>query len=244
MNHTEPWHSGHFHRNCVYDWMHTDSKESYNRMMQDPVHQKYFEQQGWTQPGVIQYRINSNGFRGNELQPGGIMALGCSFTFGSGLPESVIWPNLMAQQLNTHVNNLSWPGTAIDTAFRLCEYWIPVLKPMLVCLLAPPKNRLELIMGSGSVKAEVFMPMSEIKDSQHDLFLKNWFTSDENARLNQRRNCLAIEAMCKQYNVPLIIKYADQEMSRSREELEYARDYMHAGPLGHRLLVKKMLDEY
>lgn len=240
----EPWHSGQNHCNRVYDWMHTDNQDNFQRMMQDPVHQEYFERQGWMQPGAIQYRINSNGFRGNELQCGGIMALGCSFTFGSGLPESVIWPTLMAQQLNTHVNNLACPGTAVDTAFRLAEYWISVLKPTLVCLLAPPRNRLELMMASGDTPAEVFMPMSEIKGSQHDSFLKHWFSKDQNAQLNQRRNCLAIKAMCNQHSVPLIIKYADQEMSRSREELEYARDYMHAGPLGHRLLVKKMLDEY
>jgi hypothetical protein len=91
---------------------------------------------------------------------------------------------------------------------------------------------------------DVFMPMSEIPGASHDVFLKNWFSADDNAKINQRKNCLAIEALCHRYRIPCIIKHADQEMTRSREELEYARDYMHAGPLGHRLLAEKILNEY
>lgn len=239
---TAPWHQGQQHANQVYDWMHTDNQDTYARMMQDPVHRAYFERQGWHQAGSIQYRINSQGFRGSEFKPGGVLALGCSFTFGSGLPEHVLWPNLVAVHLNTHVNNLAWPGTAADTAFRLAEYWIPQLQPQLVCFLTPPRSRIELLTSDTS--ADVFMPSNEIPGAGHDYYLKHWFLIDQNAQLNQRRNCLAIESLCHKHQIPVIIKHADQEMSRSREELEYARDYMHAGPLGHRLLAEKILNEY
>jgi hypothetical protein len=86
--------------------------------------------------------------------------------------------------------------------------------------------------------------MDQVPGVGQDQYLKQWFMADQNAVINQRRNCWAIQAICNKYQIPCIIKHADQEMSRSREELEYARDYMHAGPLGHRLLAEKMLNEY
>lgn len=239
---TAPWHAGLEYCNGVYDWLHTDNEANFLRMMQDQAHREYFQRQGWTVPGAIQYRINSLGFRGAEFVNGGILALGCSFTFGSGLPEQVLWPNLVAQHLNTHANNLSWPGSAADTVFRLAEYWIPTLKPILVCVLTPPRSRIEVLTDHPA--AEVYMPSNQIPGTGHDAFLKNWFLIDENAKLNQRKNCLAITALCNKYQIACIIKHADQEMSRSREELEYARDYMHAGPRGHRLLAEKILNEY
>lgn len=241
---TCPWHLGQQHSNRVYDWMHTDNETSYHRMIQDPAHLEYFERQGWLVPGAIQYQINSDGFRGQEFQPGGVLALGCSFTFGSGLPQHTLWPNLVANSLNTHANNLAWPGTAADTAFRLAEYWIPKLLPTLVCFLSPPRSRIELITLNHDSPTEVYMPMNELSGVAQDTFLKTWFVVDENAQINQRKNCLAITALCNKYQIPCIIKHADQEMSRSREELEYARDYMHAGPRGHRLLAEKILNEY
>jgi hypothetical protein len=50
-------------------------------------------------------------------------------------------------------------------------------------------------------------------------------------------------ALCAERNIPFIVKYADQEMSGSLEQLEYARDYMHAGPRGHQMLAGKILNE-
>jgi hypothetical protein len=33
-------------------------------------------------------------------------------------------------------------------------------------------------------------------------------------------------------------------MSRSREEVGYARDYMHSGPIAHKLIADKFVGEY
>jgi hypothetical protein len=93
--------------------------------------------------------------------------------------------------------------------------------------------------------SEVFMPMSQSTLISHsDMYLKYWFTKSENGWVNQRKNTLAVQALCNQLEIPCVIKNADQEMSGTKEQLEYARDYMHAGPLGHKRLAEKILNDY
>lgn len=43
------------------DWLPIDSKESFERLCQDPAHRAYFESMGWHLPGAITYKINSHG---------------------------------------------------------------------------------------------------------------------------------------------------------------------------------------
>ena len=242
-----PVHFGQSQAGQSHEWMHSDNQDSYQRMMADPVHRAYFAKQGWDQPNSITYNINSEGFRGSDFDTTkpGMIALGCSFTFGTGLPIRDIWPTLVAHDLGLECWNLAWPGSAADTCFRLAEYWIPRLQPSLVCMLTPPRDRFELITGLKNLPVEVFMSMSESQlFSSADIYLKHWFAASDNAYVNQRKNTLAIQALCTQLQIPFVVKHADQEMSSSREQLEYARDYMHAGPLGHRLLTEKILNDY
>lgn len=240
-----PWHFGLKLAGKTVDWLAPDTKESFDIMMQDPAHREYFETQGWLQPGAISYVINKHGFRCEEFESGQpcMIALGCSYTMGIGLPVDCLWHTLLGQQLGLKVYNLSWGGISADTCFRLARYWIPVLKPKLVGMLAPPRTRIELLLDSGHYPpAEVFMPASQ---SQHyketDVFLKHWWLNDQNGQINNEKNILAIQQLAMQHGAKFVSLYADEEMSKSREEVGYARDYMHAGPVGHRLVAEKML---
>jgi hypothetical protein len=240
-----PWHFGINSAGQQLDWVPTDTKESYERMIQDPVHRSYFEKQGWTDPGAITYKINKNGFRSDEFESGVpcMIALGCSFTMGIGLPIDCLWPTLIGQQLNLKVYNLAWGGISADTCFRLARYWIPKLQPQLVCMLSPPRTRIELLMDVGcQPPADVFMPVSESKHfNNHDIFLKHWWLNDENGQINNEKNMLAVQQLAINNLAKFVGLRADEEMSKSREEVGYARDYMHAGPRGQQLVAEKML---
>lgn len=246
----KPWHFGMSIAGQKLDWLPTDTKESYDRMIQDPAHFSYFEQQGWNRPGAISYKINNHGFRCDEfeLDQSCMIALGCSFTVGIGLPVEIIWPSLLGQQLDLKVYNLAWGGYSADTCYRLARYWIPKLKPKLVAMLAPPKHRIELLMDQGcDPPAEVFMPISKSKYLQgnfvNDIFLQHWWLNDNNGLINNEKNILAIKQLAFNHGARFLNLNADEEMSRSREEVGYARDYMHAGPVGHKLVAEKMLKE-
>ena len=83
-----PVHFGQPWANQILDWLPTDTKENYEKLIQDPGHREYFAKMGWDQPGAITYKFNSYGFRADEFNGGPyMMALGCSYSIGIGLPD-------------------------------------------------------------------------------------------------------------------------------------------------------------
>lgn len=238
-----PWHVP-LHRdwiNKIVEWFPTDSEESFHRMMKEPEHRAYFAKHGWDKPGAITYKFNSHGFRSEDFDPtaNNLVALGCSFTMGVGLPFKDIWPSLIGKALDLKVCNLAWGGGSSDRCFRMAEWWVPHLRPKLVVLLNPPRGRTEIIVEEETEKAEPIM-----LDNDSDRFIKQWASVDANLRLNNRKNRLAIQAICNNLNIPFLSYEADEWMSRSREEAGYARDYMHAGPEGHASFAKKILNDW
>lgn len=247
----QPYHFGQALANQHLDWLPTDTQETFNKMMQDPEHRQYFHDRGWDQPGAISYKINSHGFRCEEFSGGPyLLALGCSFTFGTGLPVEYIWPSIVGKELGLKVANISWGGHGSDSCFRLGEYWIPELKPNLVVMLTPPAERFELLLDFDLVKhlqplpIEVFMPTGSTDFFKNDNYVKHWFLNSENARLAKRRNELAVKQLCSENNIECIILDAHKEFSKTREEVGYARDYMHAGLEGHRMVAEKIINGY
>lgn len=247
----EPWHPGIRSKNTHVEWMPTDSKESFVKMMQDPVHRAYFEEQGWDKPWAISYKLNSHGFRceefGNDRH---LIALGCSYTMGIGLPVESIWPSLVGQALNLPVANFSWGGSSTDTCYRLLRYWIREINPKAVMILVPPLQRIELVMDeickqSDKPIAEVFMAGSlSTYFNPNDVYLNHYFMQIENQRLNREKNIFAMKALCDEYEVPFFSQTTDDTMTRSREDIGYARDHLHGGPIIHREIADRFVKEY
>lgn len=248
MHNTEkmPWHSG--EKSVTFQWWPTDSQERCNEMMQDPIHRAYFQEQGWDKPDGINYHFNKYGFRAQspddnfDPQNNNLVALGCSFTMGIGLPYKDVWPTVLATALNLQACNFGWGGGSSDRCFRLAEYWVPYLKPKLVVLLNPPRGRCEVVIDDNTREAEGVVPGVELNFA--DVFIKKWMSIDENQRLNNLKNSLAIEAICNKLKIPFLSYEADVWMSRSREEAGYARDYFHAGPKGHKSFTERILDDW
>jgi hypothetical protein len=240
-----PWHPGVDSAGTESEFMPTDTKESFEKHCQVPEYREHFCQHGWLELGAITYKINSYGFRSDEIDDRDCMlALGCSFTIGIGLPVESTWPQIVGRQLGLVPYTMAWGGTSADTCFRLAEYWIPQLKPKAVFMLTPPPSRFELIRASGVPPVENYMPQSEsCSATEIDSFLKHWHTMDENSRLNQKKNKLAIQAMCAEVDTPFFVYDAFDHMAMSREEIGYARDCMHAGPGGHIRLAERMLND-
>jgi hypothetical protein len=245
-----PWNFGLPFAGQTLDWLPTDTEHYFKQAMQDPEHRAYFEALGWHLPGAITYKINRHGFRCDEIVDGEpcVIALGCSYTAGIGLPIEVIWPTLVGQSLNMRVVNLSWGGLSADSCFRLAEYWIPKLRPKLVTMLTPPVARLELCLDEQAVKGfrnvpvDVYIPGGDdIKDSW---FLKNWFSNEENHRINSVKNKLAIRQLCRDLGIPCTIQDAATCMTGSRQELGYARDLLHAGIPAHKKIAETIINDW
>lgn len=240
---TPPWHFGMKYAGQTMEWLPTDTEESYRKLIQEPQHLEYFCQHGWDRPGAITYKINSQGFRSEEFDSSApsVVTLGCSYSIGIGLPLESIWPTLIGQKLGLTVWNLSWAGTSADTCFMLAQYWIPVLRPKLVVMCAPPKHRVDLITEDPQWPHNTYMPgMNNITDQA----IQQWLINDRNADLNNAKNKLAVQGLCAELGIKCLTYDAHEYFARSREEVEYARDHMHAGPKGHQMFSERILDDW
>jgi hypothetical protein len=89
------------------------------------------------------YRFNSHGYRGQELKENAkFLSAGCSFTYGLGLPEDAIWPNVVAKSLNLTHNSIAKSGASVGWIVeKLFNYFKEFGRPeYLVCLMPDAKR--------------------------------------------------------------------------------------------------------
>ena len=235
-----PHHTAQLQAGQSLEWMPTDSKARYDENLKDPLFVTIAHQNGWTQYQPITYNINSQGFRGKDFDTTvkNIVTLGCSFTIGIGLRESETWPYLLGNKLGLPVHNIAWGGWSTDTLFRMAQYWVPALEPDLVVMLAPSATRLELKIGDHE-----YPSITPHDDISNDNYLKHWFANDSNSELNQIKNTLAIEMICKKLNIRFMCYSQDTEMTGrlAHNPTNVARDNMHCGAKTHNTFVEKIL---
>lgn len=215
------------YRNSTQLWSGTDSRVNFLKNLDNPEKNQLLTQLGWDTYDIT-YRYNSHGFRCDEFdnRPCGI-ALGCSFTHGVGLPVEKTWPHLLSQLTGMHFWNLGSGGASIDTVFRIFDYYVIKLKPKFVCLLSPPKQRLEYCNIEGG------FPIIRANDfgNQHR-YAKEWLGQPFNAIYNSRKTLLAIEKICNDLNVPIIVNDSAEKtnfFSIDNSKLDLARDLQHSG---------------
>lgn len=243
-----PWHFGTPHAGRTYEWLSTDTEENFQQLMQDPGHRQYFSDKGWDQPGSITYKINSHGFRSEEFDSAApsLVSLGCSFTNGIGLPETATWPYLVSQATGLKNYNLSWAGTSADTCFMQAQYWLPVLRPQLVVMAAPPAHRFDLISENPRLPHDTYMPYMPSTGAWRPLddnFVKTWLLNDRNAELNSSRNRWAVQGLCADLGIACLTYHSGIRFVQNKE-LEYARDCNHTGPRGHQLLAERIIHDW
>lgn len=219
-----PWVYNIRHKNSSLMWSATDSEELFLKNLQNEKSRQQLERLGWdTEP--IKYTYNSNGFRDEEFddRPCGI-ALGDSFTEGIGLPAQSIWPRLLSAQTGTHVWNLGVGGGSIDTVFRIFDYYVSALKPQFVCVLIPTHHRFEYKSYNGE-----YAVISSYNLGISPYFGKDWLSQQCNGINNQKKTMLAMQYLCRHYNIPLIFNDHGDGISTSVQIDDYARDLQHLG---------------
>jgi hypothetical protein len=238
------WHAGQKFANSTLEWLQPDTEESFKKLNRSSIHQQYFREKGWDVPGAITYKFNNHGFRCEDFDDKPcLVTLGCSYTLGLGLPQSDIWPTLVGSELILKVVNLAWNGYSADSCFRLAEYWLPKLNPKLVVMFTPPQDRIEVLNENDTV---VYTPsiFGNVSDVVGDRFLTDWMLFNENGRLNSIKNKLALQKLCYNLNVRCQIYDVFDFVAEPREVVEYARDHMHMGPKGHRILADNIIKDW
>jgi hypothetical protein len=100
----------------------------------------------------ITYEHNSYGYRCKEFEFNStrpsIICVGCSFTYGTGLPVEDTWVSRIAEQYpDYHVYNFGFPGGSGDLVVRTLWSIGEKLNTKIVCILWPEIYRYEIYHG-------------------------------------------------------------------------------------------------
>lgn len=109
------------------------------------------------------YSLNEYGFRCNKIPESvDIAAFGCSFTFGLGLPENMLWHDIIGKNLNQTVCNFGVAGASVKTIidlFLIVSKHISIKKAI---FLLPSMHRMQIAktdpLSTGDVKYLSIIP--------------------------------------------------------------------------------------
>ena len=223
-------------RDTIVDWLPMDTKELFEKNKKDKRQLQKLKMYGWLD-NKFSYRFNKQGFRCDDFdhtQRDSIVFLGCSNTVGIGLPYEKTHPYIVSKELNLKCYNLGKGGGSNDSAFRIGSYWIPILKPKLVCMLTPSKERLEVIECNGEVNN--ILPSRQPKVFK--TFYQHWLLNDNNSTLNQEKNLNAINWICHETQVPFVQLSVDYLYQHIKDT---ARDLSHPGVMSQKIVADKFL---
>ena len=221
-----PRHDNWAHRDKISFWSGSDQEIKFKLNLANPATEALLREYNWTEPGCITYQFNSHGFRDQQFDNRDCgLAFGCSFTQGVGVAEQDTWPRLLSNLLGIHVWNLGIGGCALDTIYRISEYYINLLRPRFIVLLEPAPWRVEY--ATSEVDFEILLPNTLQADGAGN-FIKNWFANDVNSTLSRQKNIQALKYICHSASVPLYI-LETQKLGNDYQ----ARDSLHPGRQYH-----------
>lgn len=212
-------------------WNGTDSEENFKKNCAIPEYYKILEAHGWLEHESVTYKFNSEGFRDDELdqQPAGL-AIGCSHTQGVGVKLEYTWPSQLQAMLGQKIWNLGVGGAALDTCYRLLDYWIKHLNIKFVICVVPGISRYEIYTDNNWTN---FVPTSEIRQYLEG-YHKEYLLYDQNSIMNRQKNLYAIKYICHLHGVPLYYDLLEDFDNHAN-----ARDLQHGGASSYQKLANK-----
>ncbi len=234
--------TGHF-ENREELWCPGDGLEEYRKRGGHPLY-------GETD---IVYRYNSRGYRCPEFDAGAeirMISIGCSWTFGVGVPQQTIFHERFAELLRkvvgkTVVNwNLGLIGGSNDYIGRVLNMAVPALNPDIVLVLFTWLNRREYMSAHG--EPVNYRPNWTPRDRAYREVCKHFaaLTSAHDDLLNFYRNYKSVENLLRgrswafsftnEKDMAAVMPYLDLDHLVVRAKIvDSARDMVHPGPATH-----------
>jgi len=216
---------------------------------------------------VYGYKTNSYGYRCPEFHPlpdgkKNIVVLGCSHTFGEGLPEEETW---VAQAANKFTETLRWwnlarPGGSADQMIRIVYGTGKVIFPKIIIACWPSYSRRERldIYPKNLTSADPLLKTQNAYTDQNN-FLKNVFFLEKFAENIQAKifHCFAEESYNLDNNFNVLkeptIKNCWPEWDKhhlpnaKKEKItipSVARDGCHYGVEHHRVFASRFYERF
>jgi len=220
-------------------WDTMDSHDWYQKNIQNPDLRKKLEETGYLDSN-IKYQYNSHGFRTAEFdREFDVVCFGCSFTMGTGLYAHDTWPEQLKQLTGLEVANLGHAGSSNDTAVRFALHYLPLLKPRYAVWLQTDMHRIEILDDSVPLSMNI-MATDTRNPCANDYFIKTWFSSSSNQRLNLQKNTLAFEQLCRSLGIKSVVLGREQVPPHPPFPNGGARDLTHPGANIYKPLVQQI----
>jgi len=217
-------------------WLPSDTEELFKQNLDKNYN--LLKEFGWLNYN-ISYKFNKDGFRSIDFcEKDNVVFLGCSHTFGIGLPVEKTFPQLVCKKIGLECFNLGLPASSNDTAFRLAHVWLKRLNPKIVILTAPSDMRFELLihdLGSNEVEARFVTTMDQLANTDNQPL---WNNTDQNGKVNQEKNTMAIKYMCDNLKIKFLNFGSDEIMT-----VDKARDLLHPGIGSNQLFADRIIKE-
>jgi hypothetical protein len=211
-------------------WQGLDSEEAFEKHLLDSHTRSQLEQWGWIDR-KIEYRVNSWGFRSERefdtVTGPSLIAMGCSFTFGTALPVESIWPTLASKRLGLELINLGVPGHGLDlnTQWLISQGHV-INDPKVIVILMPPAGRITWVEQiNGRIVGNTFS-MTHLENTK---IIDNVLL---NAHMSYVRNINTIELWARSRNIPV---YVFAGFNGHPIEFGLGRDLRHNGEPWHLL---------
>lgn len=246
-----------------YQWYKWAGTDSYNAFQTNLDKLQY-----WID-NPFAYRVNKQGFRTNidfDKHKGEVsIALGCSNTFGVGMPEEWIWSTLMAEHIGHPIVNLGIGGAGVDHAYLALHHVIDKLDIKNVFHFHQVfGRRLRVDYESENNKK---LAVLSFQDHNHrvyeDTYWKNVMVDEGMIDFEHKRAIDAIAGMCygrgiryynfnspphnkyfvrDNYDVRFISKSKLVQIAKIEKGDIYARDLIHPSRFQHRAIAQRFID--
>jgi hypothetical protein len=136
-------------------WMHKPGPCNFLYDFEENQYKRYkkeFEDYNWEVTDIT-YHINNLGYRSEHdyIQDTECnIAIGCSYTFGYGMPEDKIWPNILNKKLKTDLPmyNLGVNGASPEECYRVLKGFLDKVKAKTVYCLLPYIHRRSMFLNN------------------------------------------------------------------------------------------------
>jgi len=120
---------------------------------------EYHNKDSWGYDNFV-YKVSNLGFRGEEIPKSiDLAALGCSYTFGQGLPEELLWHRIASNALKFASYNFGQPAANIKSIADIFYILLNHTKIKHAVFLLPPYHRLQVASSiNGKVELIPILP--------------------------------------------------------------------------------------
>ena len=217
-----------------YKFIPGDTEERWNYNLKNSKDK--LQKAGWLDRN-FSYLTDSLGFRNNnDYSPDHAynLFLGCSHTFGIGLPIEDVWVSHVSKNFETPAYNVGVPGNGTDTAFRILLALSKKIKLKNVFLLMPDPGRMEFY--NQNIKTfDIITPWN------NETLLK-YFSHPIQLYIHQEKNLLAMENICRNNNASFtslsVADLADMSLDSN------ARDLSHFGTTSHLKIAERFMESH